>query len=867
MAREAVPGNAGSRNPGIESVREFAVLTEGYKAEYGRASGGIVAAVTRSGTNQFHGSAYEFHSNSALNARNFFDFRTLPSRANRFGASLGGPIRRDQTFFFTNYEGWREGLELFTGAVVPDQNARRGLLPGPGGQLQPVPNLQPGMLPFLALYPAPGRPLLSVINGLPTGVALSLNSPTRATNGDYGVVRLDHPIGGKIQLVGRYTVDDDSTVSPQPAPVFNDVLSARRQYSTIQLTETLRPTLLNSFRIAYNRTAQHLDSVPTVPIPANLTFVSGQPLGRIIVSGLGSPAVTPLGSNTVAPRQWVFNLFQVGDDLSYIRGIHSLKIGVNIERIQDNTTQNMLARGAATFLNLPALLQGSPSLFQFATPTYRGFRQSLFAGYGQDDIRLSSGLTLNLGLRWEAATDPTEAHGRISNIISPPLDSVQVLDKYFEVSKKNFEPRAGLAWQFSGKTVLRAGAGIYHDQLLPFIYAPDSAQMPPFFGSVAVVNVPLLTLIPIPTGTQPPPACGPSVPQPCSIFSLTTMSWKNQTPTKYEYNFSVEQELFKGAVLELAYVGSAARHLWRQAERNGPAAQVCSNPAGCISGGVLPLAVRVIVPQGTTYVPPGVRPNPYLGSVRVRETDANSNYNALQVSVRRGSASGLQFQASYVFSRAIDENSSVLTGDIASETFTTLNPQDRRRDRGLSAFHAQHHSVFYASYPFPFRSGSKVLGQVIEGWKVNAIGTFTSGRPFTPLLGFNFSGNGDTGAPDRPSLNPNFRGKVILGVDSVRKTGRYFDPSAYLVPSPGTFGNLGRNTLLGPGLADLDASVEKAFRVRENLNVRFRAEFYNALNHTNFGLPIANISMPAAGLIVNTVTPSRQFQFGLSVSF
>ncbi|PYU97186.1 MAG: hypothetical protein DMG10_31435, partial [Acidobacteria bacterium] len=394
-------------------------------------------------------------------------------------------------------------------------------------------------LPFLALYPAPGRLLLSVINGLPTGVALSLNSPTRATNGDYGVVRLDHPIGGKIQLVGRYTVDDDSTVSPQPAPVFNDVLSARRQYSTIQLTETLRPTLLNSFRIAYNRTAQHLDSVPTVPIPANLTFVSGQPLGRIIVSGLGSPAVTPLGSNTVAPRQWVFNLFQAGDDLSYIRGIHSLKIVVNIERIQDNTAQNMLARGAATFLNLPALLQGSPR-----NPSIN------------------------------PCSDPTEAHGRISNIISPPLDSVQVLDKYFEVSKKNFEPRAGLAWQFSGKTVLRAGAGIYHDQLLPFIYAPDSAQMPPFFGSVAVVNVPLLTLIPIPTGTQPPPACGPSVPQPCSIFSLTTMSWKNQTPTKYEYNVSVEQQLFKGTVLELAYVGSAARHLWRQAERNGPAAQV-----------------------------------------------------------------------------------------------------------------------------------------------------------------------------------------------------------------------------------------------------------------------------------------------------
>jgi len=864
------PGNASFRNPGIESVREFAVLTEGYKAEYGRASGGIVAAVTRSGTNQFHGSAYEFHSNSAINARNFFDFRTPPYRANRFGASLGGPVRRDQTFFFANYEGWREGLGIRSGAVVPDQNARRGLLPGPGGQLQPAPGLQSGMLPFLALYPAPNGPELLSANGLPSGVARVLNSSTRTTNGDYGVVRLDHPISEKIQLVGRYAVDDDSTVSPQLAPVFNDVLSARRQYSTIQLTETLRPTLINSFRFAYNRTAQHLDSVPAVPIPANLTFVSGQPLGTITVGGLA-----PLGSSTVAPRQWVFNLFQAGDDLSYIRGMHALKVGVNIERIQDNTAQNTLVRGAATFPSLLALLQDRPTFFQFGTPAYPGFRQSLFAAYGQDDIRLSGHLTLNLGLHWEAVTDPTEAHGRISNIISPPFGPVQVLNKYFEVSKKNFEPRAGLAWQFSGKTVLRAGSGIYYDQLLPFIYARDSAQMPPFFGTATFVSVPLLTLTPIPPGIQPPPACGPSAPPPpaCSIFSLTTMSWKNQTPTKYEYDVSVEQQLFKGTVLELAYVGSAARHLWRQAERNGPAAQVCSDPAGCISGGVLPLVGRTIVPQGTTYVPPGGRPNPYLGFVRVRETDSNSNYNSLQVSVRHGSTSGLQFQASYAFSRAIDENSSVFTGDIASETFTTLNPQDRRRDRGLSAFHAQHHSVFYASYPFPFRSDNKVLGQVIEGWKVNAVGTFSSGRPFTPLVGFNVSGNGDTGMPDRSRLNPNFRGSVILGVDGVRKTGSYFDPRAYLLPLPGTFGNVGRNTLLGPGLADLDASVEKGFRVRENLNVRFRAEFYNALNHTNFGLPIASVFTPsgffnpAAGLIVNTVTTSRQIQFGLSVNF
>jgi hypothetical protein len=862
------PGNASGRNPGIEALREFTVLTETYKAEYGRASGAIIAAATRSGTNQLHGSAYAFHLNSAVSASGFFEnafgVDQRPFRANQFGAALGGPIRRNRTFIFGNYEGWRQGLGRTTAALVPDQNAKQGLLPsGLPGQFRRVP-IAPGISPFLSLYPDPNG------QDFGSGVGLFFNSSTLATNGDYFLLRGDHQLTENISLFGRYSFDDDSRVTPQPIPVFEDVLSARRQYSTIQLTYALWPNLLNSFRFAYNRSAQFFDSVPTVPLPSGTSFVAGQPMGLLQVA-TGLTAID-LGSNANAPRQWVFNLFQWGDDLSYIRGRHAFKFGGNLEGIRDNMAENTLARGSVLFTTLPDLLQDRPARFLFSSPAYRGFRQSVFAFYGQDDVRLSSRLTLNLGLRWEAVTDPTEAHGRISNIISPPLDSVQVLDKFINVSKKNFEPRAGIAWQLSGKTVLRAGAGIYHDQLLPFIYARNSSKMPPFFGRVSIDRLPLLSFIPISAAVQPN----------LSVISFTTMNWQSQTPTKYQYNLAVEQQLWKGAVVELAYIGSSARHLWGRVERNGPSAQICGDPSGCISGGLGGIAGRGRVPQGTEYIPVGTRPNPLFSSVQLLETDYSSNYNAFQVTVRRASASGLQFQGSYTFSRALDESTAMAAGDIADLPFTTLNPNDRRRDRGLSALHAQHHSVFYASYPFPFRSGNRALALLIQSWKVNAIGTFTSGRPFTVPVGFSRSGNGDPNTPDRPNLRPGSSNNPTQGVSSGppglsgRKLGTpelWFDPFAFTLPLPGTYGTLGRNTLIGPGFATLDFSVEKGFAVRENLQVQFRAEFFNLTNRANFGLPFSEVFNPngfvepQAGLITNTISPPRQIQFGLKILF
>src|SRR3989441_6433707 len=392
------PGGAGVQsNPGIEAVRELTVATGPDNAEYGRTSGAVVSAITRSGSNQFHGSAYGYHSNSALNEPNFFDFGSGPPyRRHQFGGALGGPIHKDRTFFFVNYEGPRQGVNFSSRSIVPDIQSRQGLLPDRSAFV-PVPNLKQGMLPYAnALWPVPNGPEVLLGNGLPSGTAFFYNSPVLASNGDFGVARVDHQIGEKTRLLVRYAVDDDSRVLPQPNPIFNDVTSARRQYSTIQVSEDLRPSLSNSFRFAYNRTAQYLDSLPSVTLPPNLSFVSGQPVGSITIGGAFGGFLTSAGSNTNAPRRWPYNLFQWGDDVSYVRGRHALKFGGNIERIQDNTAENRLVRGAVSFPTLLALLQDQPNFFQVSSSPYLGFRQSLMAAYGQDDIRLSTSVTLNL---------------------------------------------------------------------------------------------------------------------------------------------------------------------------------------------------------------------------------------------------------------------------------------------------------------------------------------------------------------------------------------------------------------------------------------------------------------------------------------
>ena len=827
----STPGGAAGTNLGVDAIREFKILTNSFSAEYGRAAGAIITAVTRSGTNILHGSVFEYIRNNHLDARNFFDTGSSPPpfKRNQFGGVLGGPIRKDKVFFFAGYEGLRQGLGSTLVAFVPTLDSKRGILPNA------VVAVNPFITPYLALYPAPnGR-------SFGDGTAEFLSSPSTITNEDNFMVRVDHQFNNNTSIFARYAFDNDSVNSPDPIPNFETTTSSRRQYTTLQVNSILGPSLLNNFRFAYNRSFQRSDNLPTVQLGPEFSFIPGQPMGTFQVgpvAGSFQRTVTLLGTSSGAPRLYGYNIFQWGDDLSVLKGKHSFKTGAVIERIRDNTALNTNLRGTITFTTFNDMLAGKPSNLSatgVGQSAYRGFRQTIAGVYAQDDITVNSRLTLNLGLRWEAVTDPTETNGMVSGILSPAAAQSVILGRFFHIAKKNFEPRAGFAWRLDarGKTVLRAGGGIFHNHVLPYVYALNVAKIPPFYNLLSANN-------PSFPGSFQTLAAG-------GLTRLNPVDMKMKELAKDQYNVSLEQQIFKDTVVELSYVGAKANHIIRFSEKNTP------NPT--------------ILPDGRKFFPAGSRRvNPNWDSIRMMTGDTNSIYNAVTITLRRRSPTGFQYQAFYTFSKGTDENSTTATPE--RDASTSLDPTDQKRDWGLASFDSRHHFVFNFTYPLHFQFSSKTLGAVLGGWSINGIGTFSTGQPFTPRLATNNSRNLDIQNPDRPDLKPGASNNPVLGGPD-----RYYNAGAFSLPLPGTYGNLGRNTLIGPGLASVDMSVEKGFKVRENANAMFRAEIFDVANRANFGLPSVNALTSAgvpngsAGRITSTVTSSRQIQFGVKINF
>lgn len=828
------PGGAAGNNLGVDGIREFKIITNTFSAEYGRASGGVISAITRGGTNQLHGTAFEFFRNSALDARNFFDVAGVPPfRRNQFGGALGGPIKKDKTFFFGTYEGLRQGLGTTAIAFVPTVAAKQGILPG---RVVPV---NPAVKPFLALYPDPN------FLDFGDGTAEFVSSPTVVTNENYFMTRVDHQINEKMSIFGRYSYDADSFLNPTQyaLPVFQIISPSHRQYATVQANNVLSPTVLNSFRFAYNRSNQSIDNLPAKALGPEYSFIPGQTFGTIqvgasVAAGV-SRSLATLGVDNGTPRSFTYNLFEADDDTTFVKGRHSIKAGVSIKRIRDNVAYNSSVRGVYTFNDLITLLAGTPSLLeapQVGQDAYRGYRQSLLGVYVQDDFKITQRLTLNLGLRWEGITSPAESNGKMSNLLSTSDTKLTVMkDSYFSIAKKDFEPRVGLAWQLNGRgtTVLRAGFGIFHDHILPAAYAGFISQIPPFYN---LYNAPNPSF---PNGYL---TLGQATTR-LSIFPLNI-----KEPAKNSYNLSLQQQFLKDTVLEVAFIGSESHHLQGPVEQNTP----------------VPTFVN-----GQPYFASGLsRANPQFASIREFLFNLNANYNALQITVRRKSSSGFQYQAFYTYSKSIDEKSSLTNGDTGQEAGAALDPLNLRRDRGLSTFNAMHNFVFTASYPFPFRFQQKAVGFLLGGWAINGMGTFRSGAPFSVRVGFNRSRNLDSQSPDRPDLVPGRSNSPVLGGPN-----QYYDPTAFALPVAGTYGNVGRNTVIGPGLMNLDVSLQKIFKPRESFNVQFRAELFNILNHANFALPKSTIFsssgayIGSAGSIVATTTSSRQIQLGLKIIF
>ncbi|MGH9435015.1 MAG: carboxypeptidase regulatory-like domain-containing protein [Terriglobia bacterium] len=850
------PGGTSGEILGVDAVREFNVLKGTYGAEYGKRPGAQVIIVTQSGSNQVHGTAYEFLRNSALDARNFFDQGDIPPfERNQFGSSLGGPIEKNRTFLFSNYEGFRQRLGLSDVTLVPDAGARQGLLPGPNGALVNV-GLAPGMPPLFALWPAQNGPELG------GGIAEAFSHPVQTIREDFGATRLDHIFSQKDSLTGVYTVDDSADTTPTSNPRSLDVESLREQVLSIEETHIFSPQWLNSGHFGFSRASYFYTGLPTANVPG---FVADDPVGAVVIGGSTTPnspsQITLAGSNIGSHLFTTRNLFTYADTVYNTRGIHQLSGGVWLQRIQANDTLALGQYGQANFASLAAFLQGNIAAFSaVAEPTPLGWRSLEGAWFVQDSARLKPNLTLTLGFRDEFTNGWNESSGRGANYVfnsNGVIETAPLIGhSIFTANRATFlpEPRVALAWSpfKNSKTVVRAAFGIYASLQDALSYRLD--QNAPFNTTLTLKSIPLAALPVTPRRALPAGA----------LVSPAGVQPNLQTPMVESYLFTLDQELSPNTLLSVGYAGSHAYHEIVSIDANEPTPIVCA--AVLCPAGLTP---------GATYIPKGAPlANPDLANTWTWFSEGDSSYNAMQVDLRHRFSHGLAFRGAYTWSKSLD-NGDTLNGSAAANAPTTvMDPFNLRADWGLSTFDVRNAAVINASYDLPFGGGKTFLrgltgwqGKLASGWTLNAITEFQSGFPFTPELSFNPSNNGDTRNPDRPSWNPAFRGAIIPGSPSP-----YFNPLAFIVPVNGTYGNVGRDALIGPGMKTVDFSLMKDTRISEKLSLQFRAEFFNLFNTANFNTPNPIVFTSAgaaasstAGVITSTSTTSRQIQFALKL--
>jgi hypothetical protein len=849
------PGGASGQLLGVDAVREFNVLTDAFGAEYGKRPGAQVSIVTSSGTNALHGSAYEFLRNSVLDARNFFDQNTIaPFKRNVFGGALGGPIKANKTFIFGNYEGFRQRLGLSDASLVPDNCARQGYLSNSAGACTTAVGLSPSAAKLLDLWPVQNGPSLG------GGIAYSYSNPLQSIREDFGTTRIDHIFSTKDTLAGIYTIDDSADITPTANPLTTVLEGLREQVLSLQETHVFSPTFVNTARVGFSRGAFYFTS----EAPEVGSWVQGAPIGAVVIGGGTasnsatqiSNAGTNVSSNTLAAR----NLFTYEDQLDANFGRHHIQAGVWIQRIQSNDTFAQAQYGQASFNNLTSFLQGKVSTFT-AVPNYTplGWRSLEAAEYVQDTIRVTPRLELKLGLRIESTNGWNEAHGRASNYLFENgviQTQPQIGSSALAMNRAKFlpRPRLGLAWDpfGHGSTVIRAGFGMYNALNDNLSYRLD--QNAPFNSTLSLKNVALSSINLVPGA--PLPAGG--------LISPAGVQPDLYTPTVVSYTLKVEQKLSSTTSLGVGYVGSRGYHEILSVDANQPTPAICP-AAPCPSS----------LPAGTVYYAPGSPlANPALANTTSWFSEGNSSYNALQVDVNRRFSSGLQLRGVYTFAKSLDNGGTLASAVGANAPAFVMYPYNTKLDWGLSTFNVTHLGVINGMYELPFGRGRRFLNnrsswltQTAGGWSIASVLTLQSGFPFTPQLGFNPTNNGDSRNPIRPSWNSAFIGNAILGERT-----RYYDPNAFVVPANGTYGDVGRNVLIGPGLATLDFSAIKDFPFTERIRLQFRSEFFNVLNRTNFSSPNAVVFTAAgaapsstAGLISSTATSSRQLQFGLKL--
>src|SRR5579863_2654189 len=836
----AGPGSVLGILLGVEAVQEFSVVTNNAPASYGRTSGGVINAITRSGTNALHGSVYEFLRNSALDARNFFDTTQSPPpfRRSQFGADAGGPVIKSRLFVFADYEGIRQLLSTTTVDIVPSAAARTGHL------TTGTVSVDPRVEPYLALYPLPNGPVKG-----DTGEYI-IPTPQN-TNEDFFTSRADFASSKSDSLSGTYMFDNGKT---EGADSFdNNIIGtlSRRQAAVLEETHLFGAQIVNTARLGFSRVvseaAKSLKAIDPVATDTSLGFLPGQPVGVMTNSQLST---FPGGFGAVGEFDYHYSSYQFYDDAFATLGTHSLKFGFALENIRDNELGKTSPLGQFVFGSLSTFLQDQPTSFNAPIGsgiTPRALRQSIYAGYVMDDWRARPNLTLNLGLRYEAATVPSEAHGKLSNLPSLTSTAPHLGDPFFSnPTKLDFEPRVGFAWDPLGKgtTSVRAAFGIFDKLPLPYLFAVTSLLSAPFFE--------LGDLTTLPRGAFPSRAF-PLLTTPTLRYAYI----QPHPPRSYdmEWNFNIQQNIAPNTVLEAGYTGSRGVHL----------PYFTNN---------FDLVLPTLMPQGYVWPVNGIPLNPNVGQISGTIWNSDSIFHALEVQVTRQLSRPLQAGISYTWGKIIDAGSASANLD----TFANSSPRlwfDERNGRGLADFDIrQNLSVDYIwEIPSP-DAGSRALHWALHDWQWDGILHLDSGEPFTPTIAGDPLGmKGDQF--DRPDVltGPGCRGSLV----NPRHPLDYIKTQCFAFPDPRTrFGNAGRNILIGPGILNLDTSLVRQIGGLDSFHAQFRAEFFNVLNHTNFASPVEptnNTSLfgangapiSSAGVLTSTTTTSRQIQFGLKL--
>ena len=876
----AGPGSLLGGNLGTDAVGEFTVLTTNYSAEYGRTSGGVISAITKSGSNQIHGSVYEFLRNKSLDAANFIDNSNgvpkPPFRRNQFGGSVGGPIRKDKTFFFADFEAVRQGLGSTLTAVVPtpaDVAAAEAKLPllNPPVLTGPDPN---ALLYLKTFWPASSTGIVTFAGNQITGE-------------NFVIGRIDHNFSEKDRIFGTYLYDNSHQTEPDE--MNNKLITnhSKRQTFALEWSHVFNTQLLNSFRLGFNRDNTASPASATATNPAAADFQFGFDPGSSVGALQFADGFTPFSGGVIvaSPFEFRWNSFQFYDNIYLTKGIHSMKFGANAERIQDNFFGADTPGGNFTFNSLADFLGNHPVSFSndvTGTETPRYVRMSIAAGYFQDDIHFRPNLTFNVGLRYEFGEVPYEIDGKLANLrmlSSTAFPDPHLGSPYFRNPTKNdWEPRIGVAWDpfKNGKSSVRAGFGMFDVLPMPAQLGGGLDSSSPFAEKLNIGDPNVLI------GTFPNKISS----IPANLLPNTAayyiMDFNPKRPLVLQWNLNIERQLTSNTTLGIGYVGSRGVHLWIQSDAN--AIQPTQAPNGNLIWPCPDGFTAVPTPQGTTinhcngFTGEGdnARPDPNIsGTLSIANWSGWYSYHALEVQVKKNMSHGFQIGGNYTWAKNIDIGSGAVAADQYTNSVLGLLWYCEPCRRGLADTDVRNNITVDYLWDIPTpASFASPLKAILGNWQASGILTIENGRPFTVLVnGDPLNGLSVQQHPDR-IFGPGCETRVNPG-----NANQYIKLQCFTPPDPSTrYGDAGRNTLIGPGLIALDFSLFKTIplkKISESSDLQFRMECFNCTNRVNLSPPVFNnvimdeVGNPVtgAGLITSTTTTSRQIQLALKLTW